>query len=293
MNTPVVAGVGWDAATNAQLLVAAATLALAGYTARMASATRTMSKASRDATDQARRASDAAEQAVRAAQDELAEVVRSRIDASGPAVTLMVEPSLEANVLISRGAPPPAGHFLLGSTLRHMSRACSLGDQFVFPRDAEQYLWFVIRCHVHNEGHTSVRVTISSEAKFLPEGPGQDPSNPATVVLRPGQSVSFLWADGHTLGEWADGMRDHAGIPNPNRNLRLRVRGEDLRRSVVDYFFAEVGGLPIEPVPDATGTWRMVQTQVVGTVYPTARWYRHENEPYPKEPWWLETPYDQ
>jgi hypothetical protein len=271
--------IAWEAATNAQVLVAGATFLLAAVTAWMASATRTMSAAALEATAQAQRATDAA-------LEEVAEIVRGRVDAMGPAVSLIVDPSIEANVLRQRGPlPQDGGFYLLDSTLRHSSEVCSIGDEFMFPRDSGQYLLFIVPCHLHNEGITSVRVTIHNEALFLPHLPDQRPSNPAVMVLQPGQSVSFHWAAGHTLAEWADGREDRDGVANPNRHLRLNVMVEDLRRSVIDYFFAEVGGTPIEPAPEATGLWRVETTQVHGPVYPTQRWYRHENNPYPSPPW--------
>lgn len=278
----------WEAATTANVAVALTTLVMAAVTAWVAVETRRMARAARLEIEQGRRSTEAAEQAVAASREQLVELSRGRIDALGPVTALSAEPVAGAWLLLSRGPQPQdGGHHLQDPTGQRSSQVCEIGREFTLPRDGQQFLWFRTQCHFFNEGPTSVRLQVDGE---VAEGDMRNPPNLAgygqAFLVRPGKSLSFVWADGHTVEEWIDGLQDHDGIANPNRSLRLPLRVENLRRSVVDYLFVEVSGFPLEPVPQATGQWRLAQTALGGSaVYPTQRWYRHEGLPYPDTPW--------
>lgn len=278
--------VGWDAATNANVLVAVATLVMAVVTWKMAVATRRMAESTKEESAEARRSTaaaeasvEAAERAVQAARDQLTEVTRTRVDSLAPIVAMRVGPAQHAQLLQQRGKlPQDGGFFLLSGPGRHSSTEVGIGDIFTFDRDAEKYLWFDVPCYLRNEGSMSVQVRVDAESDSHSVGGG--PGYHKTFSVGPGGGVDFIWADGHTLREWVQG-REEARF----RHLRLTVLVEDARRTVVDYLFAEVGGTLLEPVPDAMGQWRLTSTTVSGTVYPTERWYRHEGGPYPESPW--------
>jgi hypothetical protein len=273
MRQAILGGRFWDASTNASVLVALATLALAIVTAIMALETR--------------RTARAAQATAAMAPDQLKEATRARIDASGPAVALSVFPSKDGLILPERGSlPQNGGFFLLDRTGVHGSTPAERGEAFAFPRDESKYLWFKIRGELHNEGPRSVRARFHSGEIALADETGTlgPPSHQHEVLIRPGEAAGFIWADGHTLADWADGRTDHDGMPNPNRHLKLTIIVEDLRRTVVDYLHAEVGGFPLEPDP-STGGWKLGEIRVAGTVYPVQRWYRHEGGEYPAPPW--------
>jgi hypothetical protein len=273
MTSEIVGGLFWDASTNASVLVVLATLTLAAVTAWMARETR--------------RTAGAAEATAAMAPDQLMEATRARIDASGPAVALSVLPSQEGLILPQRGAlPQNGGHFLLDRSGIHGSTAAEQGQEFAFPRDKDRFMWFKVMGQLHNEGPRSVRARFhSGEVALLDEGGTLGgPSYQNELVLHPGETAGFVWAEGHTLEEWADGRADHGGTPNPNRHLRLTILVEDLRRTVVDYLHAEVGGTPLDPDPQ-TGGWRVGEVRVAGTIYPVQRWYRHEGATLPAPPW--------
>ncbi|WP_143661680.1 hypothetical protein [Streptomyces sp. st170] len=279
-----------DAADLGTALAAIATLVLVGFGVRQLIALQKQVELGQQATDAAVTAAEAAQRAV-------LETARTRIDEQVARLVVISEdpqwPPLR-NPLISS---MPAGDEsrLFDSLTLHGSPEVGT-DDLIFPQDANQLMWFVVRGVVTNEGRSTARIRLDGEGRFI-EGtsnliPGEHVEVPPVVggwqgnpsylftehLLRPGKSALFEWAAGCTIAEWAE-LHDQ---PTPAGGFIYLKAFDSAEHGVVDSVKVEVQGRPLQPVPQRDGHWALSSPQhrhMGVVVWPTQREYRSEVSP--------------
>ncbi|MEU5453125.1 hypothetical protein [Streptomyces californicus] len=279
-----------DAADLGTALAAVATLVLVGFGVRQLIALQKQVELGQQATDAAVTAAEAAQQAV-------LETARARIDEQVARVAVISEdpqwPPLRNPLLSSM----PAGNEarLFDTMTLHGSPEVG-ADDLIFPQDADQLMWFVVRGVVTNEGRSTARIRLDGEGRFIegmsPLIPGEQIEIPPAVggwrgnpsylfmehLLRPGKSALFEWAAGCPVSEWAE--LHNAPIP-AGGCIYLKVF-DSAEHGVVDTVKVEVQGRPLQPVQQRNGHWALSSTPHMHmgvTVWPTQREYRNEVPP--------------
>jgi hypothetical protein len=238
-----------------------------------------------DSVEAAKRAADAAQEAAR-------ETGRVRIDEQAPRVLTVMEhaqwpPRISRSLTHMPNANEPR---MFDSQTLHGAPAAG-GDDFIFPEAEQRLLWFILRGVLINEGHSTARVRLDGEARFI-EGESTlvpdrkilcppivgSPQGVAYIgrehLLRPGEIALFEWAEGYQLKEWA-ARHDQADIPH--NNLQVTVF-DSTEYGVLDRTKVELSGRPLEPVPNRQGHWQITSERHVSVnVWPAQREYRSEN----------------
>ncbi|MFJ9195710.1 hypothetical protein [Streptomyces globisporus] len=276
-----------DAANLGTALAAVATLALVGFGVRQLIALQKQVELGQQATDAAVTAAEAAQRAV-------LETARARIDEQVARVVVISEdpqwPPLRNPLISSMPAGDEAR--LFDSLTLHGSPEVG-NDDLIFPQDASQLMWFVIRGLVTNEGRSTARIRLDGEGRFI-QGtstliPGEHVEIPPVVggwrgnssylftehLLRPGKSALFEWAAGCTVAEWAE-LHDQ---PTPAGGCIYLKSFDSAEHGVVDSVKVEVQGRPLQPVPQRNAHWALSSSphmHIGVVVWPTQREYRGE-----------------
>lgn len=249
------------------------------------------------------RSLEATKEAVVATEQAALETARARIDAKTFRVVPefrepMWPPLLHTTLTRVPGGGEPA---LLDSSNIHASRDVGEGDVFTFPREESQLLWFRAYGLLRNEGDGTAFIYFPSTCRVVSDiGPYADVANIRPHeritghfrpghVLEPGESMVIEWASGRPLSDWADAY-ENPNPPNPRGALFLEIVARDtFQDGVTDNLYITIQGLPIEPVTDEQGRWRLRrQPSMVASEYPTVR-RRRGLDPEDVQPPWSET----
>jgi hypothetical protein len=278
-----------DLGTAASALASLVLVAFAVYQLRMLARQLHLNT---KATDAAARAADAAHEAVR-------EAARARIDEQAPRVIAVSEPVQWPAFLskVRTGMPEANETRMFEAMSLHGSHDVDEGEEFIFPEQAQQLLWFRMRGALINEGRSTARIRFDGEGRFI-DGksdlvPGIEILCPPVVgrvnetylgreyLLRPNESALFEWACGHRLEDWADIWQN--GMP-PTGDVHVLVF-DSTEQGIQDTIKITLKAQPIERVPGRDGHWRLrrdPEPEVI--VHPTRRVYSEEVHHAPTQP---------
>ncbi len=216
----------------------------------------------------AARGVEAARQSADAAKEATREASKARADATAPRIIVEVQEIVWPPLLDRTRSGMPYGNELrlLDAQSLHQGQQVDTGVSFVFDRDRGYLLWFQARGVLHNEGAGSARVRLDAEAHL--DGHNQWDE----VLVRPGDTRSFVWGTGLTLADWAD---LHGRAVRGRNTLTVTVL-DFQEHGTIDHVYLELGGQPIEPEPGVQSGWRIAENNMAVTVYPIRRTYRWE-----------------
>ncbi|WP_147236111.1 hypothetical protein [Brevibacterium sanguinis] len=228
------------------------------------------------------------EKSASAAVDVHRESIRARVDQFAPRVVAFFEkPEGPYWNTAQTGIPYANDNRLLDRQATETPRNKS--HEFVFPQDSGTFLWFRGRGALINEGETSARVRLETQWRFI-EGVNfitgeftplphlTDNSINSEAILPPGAAALFEWADGHTVGEWADAY-SNPEPPRPGGDIWLWITVFDPRGvGVIDTIEARFAPEVISPVSSRVGHWMVNDSSHFGPVYalPITREYVNE-----------------
>jgi hypothetical protein len=230
------------------------------------------------------RAADAAQEAVR-------ETARVRIDEQAPRVIALSEPAQwPPRIAKNRQHMPQANDLRMFDAMSLHGSSEAGTDEFVFPENAQWFLWFTVRGVLINEGRSTARVRLDGEGRFVTGKtdllPDSEIAEPPVVghegatyinrehVLRPGEAALFEWAYGHCLEEWAEA---HETEQPPVCEVHVQVF-DSTEHGIHDTIRIGIGTRPLEPVPGRASHWRLRQEPRPNVVVlPTKRVYRSES----------------
>lgn len=274
-----------DLAAYATILASLVTLLLFAIAIRQLRLLRSQVEVASGELDAARLNANAAQTSANAAIDAAHEAAKMRVDAHAPRLVVDVELIPGALADQSRRAMPGANELrLLDSRSLQQSREVEEGEEFIFDRDAAQFVWFRARGTVRNEGHGTCKVRLDGEAHF------DDYEQGAEVVFRPGDERRFLWGTGFSAGTLA--QRGQA--PQPARGFLIITATSYDEAGVIDRIFLELASRALQPVPGNRGAYAFrgqiedsLFPPTAAVVYPLQRVYRWDWDAglIPEPPW--------
>lgn len=199
-------------------------------------------------------------------------------------MTLGLHP--EARVDGLRSGMPGADELrLLALQSIEQSRIIDPGEEFVFDRDKNQFIWFRVLGSVRNEGSGSGKVRLDGEAHFAGAAQGEE------LTLRPGDERRFEWAAGFP----ASTLAERRNAPQPAREFLIITGTSYEDKGVIDKIYLELASRALQEVPGHQGAFVFVDRYdqalnlraTAVTVYPTQRIYRWDWEAgkIPPTPW--------
>jgi hypothetical protein len=202
------------------------------------------------------RAARAAEEGLRGATDSLlvsqvlaVEAERRRLDAAGPMLTVRI------NV---PEWPPRGARLFVGSEPEQLDE----GRVFRLPREGPNHMTLRADGYVRNEGARTVTISLLNLCvEHLAEGAMNlvfgEPGN-HEVDLQPDQPVRFRLQDERMAAEWVANAEAAARKSQPpNAAIGTVVAKDDFDNGVIDTWEIELGGYPLERMPDEAGSWRV------------------------------------
>lgn len=174
----------------------------------------------------------------------IAEAVKARIDASTPIVDLQLEEALWPPVDTLPSATQPG-------------RELSVGTTFTMPRDQNLGIFIRQPLAIANRNEVSVRLTTN---QTLYDATTHKPWNerindPLVLSAKEERSVYFVIQ--RSLGEWVEiAAKRESGEPGPEWATQFSYV-DPADTSAMDTYEIRSGGLPIEPIPQELGGWRI------------------------------------
>lgn len=246
-----------------------------------------------EAVEAAKISADAAQEAVR-------ETARVRIDEQAPRVIALSEPvQWPPRISRDRRHMPQANDLRMFDVMSLHGSSEAGADDFIFPEQAQWFMWFNSRGVLINEGQSTARVRLEGEGRFIGGRsellPDVEIACPPVVgqvgasyigrehMLRPGEVALFEWAYGHCLQEWA--QVHETGQP-PICEFYIHSF-DSTEHGIHDTIKISLQARPLEPVPGRASHWRLRQNPTPALiVFPTIRTYwseDHRNHPRQEE----------
>lgn len=196
--------------------------------------------AARDSAEAARVSAAAARQSVKVGQEQVYETYRARIDAIMPRITVRAD---------ERPAWPPVSNLFL------LTPHCVGEDAEPLHLPKDGPLHIIVRSHIQIANESEHQVTVAVNGPWSDD----DGESCADKRLLDRHKVASGWIDvDRTLGEWVEIYRERdatrAGGPSHIAYVSYR---DDADCSAVDSWQVEIGGTPVEPVPQQEGAWRI------------------------------------
>lgn len=275
-----------DLGAYATLLASLVTLLLFVISWRQLRLLRDQVRLAAQETAAAQTSADAAQVSAEAAIEAATEATRARVDSYSPRLVVTVNLYAGALVDATRAAMPGADELrLLDPRSLQQSRAIDDGEEFVFDRDRDQFIWFRVSGSVRNEGSGSGKVRLDGEAKFADAAQGDE------VTLRPGDERAFEWAGGFA----ALTLAERRAQPQPAREFLIITGTGYEDKGVIDKVHLELASRALQEVPGHQGAFVFANhyggnlnlPATVASVYPTQRIYRWDWEAgkIPAVPW--------
>ncbi|MBK0419138.1 hypothetical protein JD276_08835 [Leucobacter sp. CSA1] len=270
------------------LLTGLGTLALAFFAFRQARDNRRLIKlGERQAATAEAQAKNSAD-SVKVALEVQQEAIRARADQDAPRVTVDFSPAIGPLVDGHRDGMPNAGQLRLLDP-QSIERSQPLGDRMLaWPRNRDTFIWYRGFAVLTNEGRTSARVRLPSEAVFVEEDDQGSPRLPLPktvtfsamqeAVLPPGAQARFMWGAGKPLHEWIDGHQRFQERPPGSAIWQWIVAFDPRDNGVIDTILALLEPEPVQKVVGEDGAWeaRRDASHVTVHVLPIKRGYRFE-----------------
>jgi hypothetical protein len=233
----------------------------------------------------ARASASAAQVSAEAAIEASREAARTRVDSYSP--RLVVHAALEPGALVDPSRPAmPGGNDLrlLDSRSIQQSRVITEGEEFIFDRDRQHFIWFRVSGSVQNEGNGSGKVRLDGEAHFSGAEQGEE------IVLKPGEERTFEWG----VGFPASTLADRRQAPQPARGFLVITGTSYEEKGVVDRAYLELASRSLQEVQGHQGAFTFRERlegstfpPTVVVVYPLQRTYRWDWDAgsIPAPPW--------
>lgn len=215
---------------------------------------------------QGRKALEEARRSTQIADAAVAEAWKARIDDQAPRVIATIN-------------KPDVHGVVSGNSFSLNSSA-----EYIMPMMKDDKLLLIAFGELINEGVGTARVRLNGNGACFLDEEENDPffvgeivSSDEERILRPGESVRFVWSDGHSLEDWVDAY-NNSYPPNPRGACFLEVVVSDyLEDGIIDNLYLEMSGRPLRPIDGDTGGWQYSGEDQVNTVsYPGRRTYRRE-----------------
>lgn len=184
---------------------------------------------------------------MKVSQEQVNEAFRARIDAMMPAVTVRAD---------ERPTWPPVSNLVLLT----LHRVGEDADLLHLPKDGR--LAIIVRVHLEIANNSERRVELSVAGPWSDD----DGSSRADKLLLNPHGVAAGWIDvERTLEEWVEIYRVRDGTRTGGLSHVAYVSYRDQADcSAVDSWQVEVGGTPVEPVPQQEGAWRIAASPEMG-----------------------------